>query len=226
LLCIIVFGLIACSNEKQKDNAVQFVFETSLGDITVEVYPDKAPKTVNYFLGLVDKGVYNNITFYRAMNHANTPMFVADDGKTSEIRIIHGGVGSSKAQELPAVEHETTQDTGLRHVDGTISLSHPPTNSEFWITIGENPGADFGNELQPKGYAAFGQVVNGMKVVHKINNQPTIGSVSPVGTIPETLAMTEIRKMQISDWENWMKPQQLIEPIKIIKTYRLRMEEH
>jgi peptidyl-prolyl cis-trans isomerase A (cyclophilin A) len=224
LIYVFALGINAYASEQQESNTTteKVIVETSLGNITVEIYPDKAPKTAKYFLRLVDDEAYRNATFYRAVNLKNTPLTVLDDGNTRELHIIQGGVGSDKAAEMPSVEHETTEQTGLRHMNGTISIARP-TNSEFFITIGENPGADYGdNDISPQGYAAFGQVISGMDVVHKINQQQTVGSVAPVGTIAETLSITEMRKMQESDWEKWEKPQHIIKPVIILQAYRLR----
>ena len=75
---------------------------------------------------------------------------------------------------LPAIVHETTRQTGLRHKDGTVSMARgaPGTaTAEFFICIGDQPALDFGGGRNPdgQGFAAFGQVVQGMDVVRALH---------------------------------------------------------
>lgn len=149
------------------------VIKTSLGSIEVELYPDKAPRTVAAFLSYIDSGYYNKTNFYRVLNLDNQP------SNAPKAELIQGGVFRSKTKkgiEPPGIPHETTTQTGLRHTDGTISLARlaPGTAStEFFICIGDQPGFDFGgeNNADGQGYAAFGKVIKGLNVVQKVYNQ-------------------------------------------------------
>ncbi|MFX6040711.1 peptidylprolyl isomerase, partial [Acinetobacter baumannii] len=74
----------------------------------------------------------------------------------------------------PAIAHETTKQTGLRHRDGTVSMARgaPGTaTAEFFICLGDQPELDFGGRRNPdgQGFAAFGQVVQGMGVVRALH---------------------------------------------------------
>ncbi len=145
-----------------------------MGNIEVELYPDKAPKSVAAFLSYVDSAYYKNASFYRVLNVDNQP----SDSYKAEL--IQGGLwrtNYSKSANLKGIPHETTQQTGILHKDGVISLARqePGTaTTEFFICIGNQPGFDFGGENNPdkQGYAAFGKVVKGMDVVRSIYKHP------------------------------------------------------
>jgi peptidyl-prolyl cis-trans isomerase A (cyclophilin A) len=157
-----------------KDNP-KVLIKTELGDITVEVYQSQAPITASNFLKYVREGRFEGATFYRTVTMDNQP---DDDIK---IEVIQGGLGDDEAGlALPAIKHETTQQTGLHHLDGTISMARaePGTaSSEFFICIGNQPELDFGGRRNPdgQGFAAFGRVISGMDVVRKIQEQPADG---------------------------------------------------
>jgi peptidyl-prolyl cis-trans isomerase A (cyclophilin A) len=149
------------------------ILETELGDIEVSVDLDKAPVSAGDFLAYVDKGLYAGAAFYRTVMPGN-------DNGSPVISVIQGGVVEPE-RALPPVRHETTEETGLRHLDGTISLarSEPGTGggSAFFICIGEQPSLDFGGRRNPdgQGFAAFGQVTRGMDVVHAIHQREANG---------------------------------------------------
>ncbi len=132
--------------------------DTTLGKIVVALDRRRAPVTVANFLGYVNRHFYDNGSFFRAV-----PGFV-----------IQGG---NKARELPSdprIRLETPLATGLRNVDGAISMARTPdpdsATSEFFICDGPQPALD-GTPDQP-GYAAFGRVIVGMNVVRAIIRQP------------------------------------------------------
>jgi peptidyl-prolyl cis-trans isomerase A (cyclophilin A) len=152
------------------------VMETPEGRIVVEVDTVRAPKTAANFLRYVDEGLYKGGRFYRVVRKDNDPR------PELPMRIIQGGI-SPNASPLPPVAHETTQATGLKHVDGAISVARlaPGTaGSEFFIVIGSAPGLDFGpgRNADGQGYAVFGRVVEGMDVVRRINSGPAGGGDS------------------------------------------------
>jgi peptidyl-prolyl cis-trans isomerase A (cyclophilin A) len=144
------------------------ILTTGVGPITIELATDKAPLTSANFLRYVDARKLDRTRFYRAMKIAPDPL----NG------LIQGGVGGMAVELFPPVAHESTTQTGLRHVDGTISLARnaPGTATcDFFICIGPVPSLDAdptatGDNL---GFAAFGQVTDGMDVVRKILLSPT-----------------------------------------------------
>jgi peptidyl-prolyl cis-trans isomerase A (cyclophilin A) len=173
---IMMISLMACNNSGNKNPHI--MISTEAGDIEVELYPDKAPHTATAFLSYIDSGFYKNSNFYRVLNDDNQP----SDAPKAEL--IQGGIWKTnykKASTLPGIPHETTQQTGLLHKDGVISLARQAVGTattEFFICVGDQPGFDFGGENNPdkQGYAAFGKVVKGMDVVRSIykrseNNQ-------------------------------------------------------
>jgi peptidyl-prolyl cis-trans isomerase A (cyclophilin A) len=150
------------------------VIESAYGDIEIEVYPDKAPKSVAAFLYYVDSNYYEDSRFYRVLSIDNQPM----GSNASEL--IQGGLWANKTNRhdnLPGIPHEGTNITGIHHTSGTISLARqdPGTaTTEFFIVIGDQPGFDYGGQNNPdkQGYAAFGKVVKGMDAVYKIYARP------------------------------------------------------
>jgi peptidyl-prolyl cis-trans isomerase A (cyclophilin A) len=142
---------------------------TDKGVITAELADDKAPITVANFLRYVDTGHMDGAQFYRAARAAGAPA----------VGFIEGGV-KDPAKLYPPIAHESTLVTGLKHVDGTLSMARfaPGTAaSDFSIICTEAPQMDAhpdwpGDNL---GYAAFGQVIDGMDVVRAILALPTGG---------------------------------------------------
>ena len=146
-------------------------FTTSLGEIIVEIDTVNAPISANNFLKHVNAGTYKNAVFYRVVRMDNQP------NNNVKIEVIQGGVFVEvQFEKIETISHETTEDTGLKHLDGTISMARSTPGSastEFFICVGDQPELDFGGKRNPdgEGFAAFGQVVEGMDVVRKIQHQ-------------------------------------------------------
>jgi peptidyl-prolyl cis-trans isomerase A (cyclophilin A) len=153
--------------------AQQVKMTTSLGDIVVELEAEKAPATVANFIRYAKAGHYSEGSFFRTVHSHNQPN---DDVK---ITVIQGGA-SADSERFDPIPLERTSKTGLKHLDGTISMarSTPDTAQDsFFICIGDQPELDFGGKRNPdgQGFAAFGQVVEGMDVVRKINHSQANG---------------------------------------------------
>ncbi|WP_186757481.1 peptidylprolyl isomerase [Echinicola salinicaeni] len=142
--------------------------KTTKGNITFELYPEQAPITSANFLKYIKNNKFKGASFYRTVrmdNQANSKV---------KIEVIQGGLGLEADQSpYKPIVHETTKETGLLHKNGTLSMARaePGTaSSEFFICIGSQPALDFGGKRNPdgQGFAAFGKVINGMKVVRKI----------------------------------------------------------
>lgn len=178
----VVMAILACGSILWGfcgDNP-QVIIRTEMGDITVEIFKQKAPITATNFMKYVDNGLFDDGTFYRTVTMDNQP------DNDIKIEVIQGGLGADKgSKRLPAIAHETTEKTGILHKDGTISLGRlePGTaSSEFFICVGDQPELDFGGRRNPdgQGFSAFGRVVEGMDVVKKIHLQPAEGqSLNP-----------------------------------------------
>ncbi|MDR1562349.1 MAG: peptidylprolyl isomerase [Dysgonamonadaceae bacterium] len=162
---IIALMMISCGNKQLP----KVTIKTQFGVITAEIYTDKAPVTAGNFLKLVNEGAYNtgDAKFYRTVRPDN-------QSNTVKIEVIQGGLNDRDV--FPAIIHETTRLTGIKHLDGTLSMarSEPGTaSSEFFICIGEQPELDFDGNRNPdkQGFAAFGRVIDGMDAVRMIQQQ-------------------------------------------------------
>ena len=157
----------------QSPRPVAVTIDTSLGIIEVALDPARAPNTVANFLRYVDAGSFDGATFYRAVTPTNQP------DNAVKIAVIQGGVDGSRPAFDP-IPIERTSETGLRHVDGAISMARngPDTaTTEFFICVGDQPELDFGGRRNPdgQGFAAFGRVTAGWDVVRRIHESPVAG---------------------------------------------------
>lgn len=149
--------------------------DTELGAIEVELYPDKAPATVANFLRYVESGHYDGGSFFRTVTMENQPH---NDVK---IEVIQAGTHPWQDNfAFDPIRLETTEDTGVLHLDGAISMARAAPHSarsSFFICIGDQPELDFGGRRNPdgQGFAAFGRVVEGMDVVRAIQSAPARG---------------------------------------------------
>lgn len=143
---------------------------TELGSILVEVYTERAPVTAENFLAYVDDALFDGGSFFRVVRSDNQP----DD--SIRIGVIQGGPPRGVQERLrPPIPLERTEDTGVRHVDGAISMARggPDTaRSQFFICIDDQPELDYGGRRNPdgQGFAAFGRVVEGMDLVRRIQS--------------------------------------------------------
>src|SRR5262245_22121408 len=164
---------------------VPVIFETELGKITMDVDVVHAPITGENFLKYVDGGFYDGGVINRAVRPDNT---VRHD---VEIQVIQFQSDPARRREMfPAIPLERTSVTGLRHLDGALSMarSGPDTaTASFSIVIGDQPEMDFGGRRNAdgQGFAVFGRVVRGMDVVRAIQASPT-GPTGPFSS--ESLA--------------------------------------
>lgn len=140
---------------------------TSEGPITIALDARRAPKTTANFLAYVDDGRLDGTRFYRAARNRGNP----------RVGFIQGGIGTAASRMLPPLPLEPTSVTGLRHLDGTLSMAHganpDSANANFSIMVGPNPALDARGTN--RGFAAFGRVVAGMDVVRRILARPSGG---------------------------------------------------
>jgi len=142
--------------------------KTERGVITMEIDTLKAPVTGKNFLMHVKKGTYKDAVFYRVVRLDNQP------NNDVKIEVIQGGLFDDKQiDQISPISHETTEVTGIKHRDGTLSMARNAPGSastEFFICVGDQPELDYGGKRNPdgQGFAAFGNVVSGMDVVRKI----------------------------------------------------------
>jgi peptidyl-prolyl cis-trans isomerase A (cyclophilin A) len=171
MLLLFFFGLLAITTLSAENPKI--LMKTELGDILIEVYPDKVPITVANFLRYIDEGRFEGAVFFRVVTMDNQPVM------DIKIEIIQGGIRqTANARPLPPIEHETTDKTGVLHKDGAISMARlmpGSASSDFFICVGDQPSLDFGGQRNRdgQGFAAFGMVIEGMDVVRKIQQQPS-----------------------------------------------------
>jgi len=158
------------SSHSEISETIDVVIKTSLGSIEVELYSEKAPITVQNFLRYLDGGYYNRSSFYRTVRLNN-------DNGNPKIEVIQGGIGQVQ-KPFPMIRHESTKDTGLSHLDGTISMSRgaiDTATSDFFICIGDQIALDYGGirNKDGQGFSVFGRVVSGIDIVKKIHAMPS-----------------------------------------------------
>lgn len=151
------------------------VIETSAGRMVVEVYLDKAPVSARNFLRYVDTKRLDGVVFYRTVRPAENFGFV------------QFGIQNAPAKMFPPIKHEPTSETGIKHLDGTLSLPRLAPGSargEFTIMVGDQPSfdADPSKPGDNLGYAAFGRVTEGRDVLLKIFDAPTSPTKTIMGT--------------------------------------------
>ncbi|MBI4890821.1 MAG: peptidylprolyl isomerase [Acidobacteria bacterium] len=146
--------------------------DTELGRIVVELDPQHAPVTTANFLKYIDAHHYDGGVFHRTVKPDNQPQ------SPIKIEVVQAGVNPARENAgFPRIPLERTDKTGLKHLNGTISMarSGPDTaTSDFFICINDQPELDFGGKRNPdgQGFAAFGRVTEGLDVVRKIQQAP------------------------------------------------------
>jgi peptidyl-prolyl cis-trans isomerase A (cyclophilin A) len=206
LLAVIGLAVAACESSSafQKAGPVVVVLETEKGSIAIEVDTVRAPVTSANFLKYVDAGLYDDGVFHRT---------VRPDTETRSdvpIQVIQARMNvERRAERLPPIPLERTNVTGLKHLDGTVSMARTTADTatnEFFICIGDQPLLDFGGKRNDdgQGFAAFGRVVVGMDVVKAIQAAP-VAPMRPRGAAGAAAVPPS---------------QNLMPPIRILRAYR------
>jgi peptidyl-prolyl cis-trans isomerase A (cyclophilin A) len=143
--------------------APQVKFQTSLGDFTVEVYPDKAPKTVANFLQYVKDKFYNGTIFHRVI-----PGFMVQGG----------GFTPDMNQKGTRDAIPLESQNGLKNERGTLAMARTnvpdSATAQFFVNVVDNSFLNFSSPTpQGYGYAVFGKVIAGMDTIDKIRAVPT-----------------------------------------------------
>jgi peptidyl-prolyl cis-trans isomerase A (cyclophilin A) len=181
-LVVLMMVVPVLSGVAQEKNP-HVVMHTQLGDIEMELDAVHAPATTANFLRYVKGGFYTGGVFHRTVTMQNQP------DSPVKIEVIQAGINPERKKDgFPAIALERTSVTGLKHVDGAVSMARggpDSATSDFFICIGYQPELDFGakRNADGQGFAAFGRVVRGMDVVRKIQGSPAEGQklVPPVG---------------------------------------------
>ena len=155
---------------------IYIVIETEKGEIYAELDDKQAPITVANFLRYVDDGRYNRGQFHRTVRSK----FDNQPQNPIKIDVIQASARLDAAlKPFPPIPLERTSLTGLRHIDGALSMARgekfDSATSDFFICIGAQPELDYGGKRNPdgQGFAVFGHVTSGMDVVRKIQDSPS-----------------------------------------------------
>ena len=191
-LTALTIGLVGCTSKKNSDGGITSItsdVETSIeglpvavikvkdyGNITLELYPEIAPNTVNNFIELANSGYYDGLIFHRVikgfMNQGGCP-----NGTGT------GGPGYSIEGEFSSNGYEGND---LKHTKGVISMARAndpnSAGSQFFIMV------DTASHLDGQ-YAAFGKTIDGLDIVEEINSVKTSSADKPV----EDVVIEEIR---------------------------------
>ena len=172
------------------------VIATELGNIVVALETERAPITAANFLRYADEKRFDGIVFYRAMK--------LDWGEQPN-GLVQADAQFDPKRILPPIAHEPTNVTGVKHVEGAISMARNepgPANGDWSIMLAPQPGLDADPASEDPelraGYAAFGRVIEGMDVVRAIFEAPT----------------------DPDKGEGWMKGQMLASPVKVTSVRR------
>jgi peptidyl-prolyl cis-trans isomerase A (cyclophilin A) len=156
-------------------STVDVAIQTTQGTIVVRLDSARAPITTANFLHYVDSKAYDSSSFYRTVSRAHEPQ--------ASIQVIQGGLNANAGGMARPIPLEPTSKTGLHNTDGVISMARTSdpnsATTEFFICVGDDRFLDAGGPTG-QGYAAFGKVVRGMDVVHRILADPAAGeSLTP-----------------------------------------------
>ena len=160
---VLILSILLWSTEALAANPT-VEMETSVGAVRIELYADKAPKSVANFLQYVKDGFYNGLVFHRVIDR----FMIQGGGHYPDLR--------EKKADRPAIENEA--GNGLKNDAGTLAMartSNPHSaTAQFFINVADNAFLDF-REASPAGfgYAVFGKVTQGMEVVMRIARSPT-----------------------------------------------------
>jgi len=163
LVGIFALGIVGAAPAAGKGNPM-VVLSTSLGDIKVELYADKAPITVKNFLEYAKAGYYDGTVFHRVI-----PGFmIQGGGMTADMQDKREG-------QKPPIKNES--ENGLKNDTGTLAMARTgvpdSATSQFFINVKDNTFLNRENAQDKVGYAVFGKVVEGMDVVKKIEGVKT-----------------------------------------------------
>jgi peptidyl-prolyl cis-trans isomerase A (cyclophilin A) len=181
-----VTALIVLLSLQAAPSPARVEFETTLGAFIVEIDLASAPATSANFLKYVDAGLYDGGRFHRTVRPDN------ETRSEVPIQVVQAAMAPGRrAERMAAIALERTSATGLKHVDGAISMARTEVadsaRDEFFICVGDQPLLDEGGgrARDGHGYAVFGRVTSGMDVIRRIHQAPAVRQTltPPVGIL-------------------------------------------
>ena len=186
-LCFLGLAAVAAGGARAANPIV--VIETSMGNIKVELYEDKAPITVKNFLGYVDDKFYDGTIFHRVIGKENSGKdFMVQGGG------FEPGMKEKKKTKDP-IKNEASN--GLQNTRGTLAMARTgvvdSATAQFFINVGDNTFLDHKGPNQ-YGYAVFGKVIEGMDVVDKIKAVKTTNKAGHDDVPVEDVVIRSIKR--------------------------------
>jgi len=174
VMLVVVALASALSGQRGPRGIVTVQVKTDAGDFVVAVDTVHAPVSAGNFLKYVDAGYYDDGFFHRTVKMDNQP------DKKVKIEVVQASALPAHEHEFGQIPLERTNKSGLKHLDGTISMARDGADtatSDFFVCIGDQPELDFAGKRNPdgQGFAAFGKVISGMDVIRKIQQSPAEG---------------------------------------------------
>lgn len=187
---ILIFLFLVSINLNASAANISVEMKTNIGNVVLELYPDKAPKTVENFLQYIEEGFYRNALFHRVI-----PGFMVQGG----------GFDTAFNQKITRSPIQNEAANGLKNEIGTIAMArtsdpHSAT-AQFFINVTHNEFLNFKAPNQSGyGYTVFGKVISGMDIIHKIESIPT-GSGGPFSSdVPKrNVIIEDIIKLPVSE---------------------------
>jgi len=144
-------------------NIMKVQLITNMGNITLELNSEKAPATVENFLGYVKNEHYDGTIFHRVIY---------------DFMVQGGGMDTKMNEKKTGAPIKNEANNGLRNLEGTIAMARTSdphsASAQFFINTNDNAGLDFSSETDDGwGYCVFGEVIDGMDVVEKIEGVST-----------------------------------------------------
>ncbi|OYT15630.1 MAG: peptidylprolyl isomerase [Bacteroidetes bacterium 4572_77] len=172
---LLIFLLLFLLNHSSVAQNTKIQIVTELGNIDLELFCEEAPITTKNFLQYIDENRLDSIYFYRIVRNDN------QEKSPIKIQVIQAGLYEDDHPKMrPPISHESTKETGIKHLKGTISMARyqPGTaTSEFFICLEDEPELDYGGirNSDGAGFAAFGIVTKGMDIAKFIHQSPAEG---------------------------------------------------
>jgi cyclophilin family peptidyl-prolyl cis-trans isomerase len=185
LATIVILTCISLPQTVAAQGNPQAVIHTSMGDIRLELYRDKAPVSVQNFIDYANSGFYDGTIFHRVISH----FMIQGGGFTPDMQ---------KKTTGESIQNEATN--GLSNLRGTIAMArtgdpHSAT-AQFFINVQDNMNLDYSGQSSSRewGYTVFGRVSSGMDVVDTIRfvETTTQAPLSNVPTEPVVIESVEI----------------------------------
>lgn len=179
---LFLFGVLASFQLLAANPQVEF--ETSRGNFVIELYPEKAPRTVENFLLYVNNGFYNGTIFHR----------------TIEKFLVQGGGLTEKLEPKPTRDPIPNESTnGLSNELGTVAMAHAygsdTATSQFFVNLGDNHFLNYyRHEAGLEGYTVFGRIIRGLDILLRISEGQTamVGRLDHVPKEPTVIRSSRL----------------------------------